>query len=561
MLRGFLHKKDKSLSYLHGEGATSSVENAGISYQSASLLSVGATAKEVALLSTITNLLFALLLVKVPSLIKFGDSLKRVIVAISIVSALGWLPLILVPLFFTGVSPSLLIILWVISLVPDFLVGPLRDKWLSDLVPSGRVGRYLSLRTIISTGTYLGCFYVMGYALDHFQGGIFNGFTFIFLFAFLGSLVSLVLYMVIKAPIPVGEPNQADLGIFSFIREAKQNDLGIFIVFATLVIFSSSICSTFFSVYMLKDLQFTYLTFTLVISVEFVARIISSHFWGKLVDSAGAIKVLKISSFMIPAIPVLWLFSSNVGYLMGIQTLSGLAWGAFDLCTQAYLCRASPSNKRLHYIIYHRSFVTLAAAGGPLLGAGLLNLIYPVFGNQILGIFLLSGVLRFLVIIALTPHLKGTDKGSQESEFQETVFENKFRPAKIEIQPYRPRTIYPKPVRTTWRSLEFDNVHRANLRVTPIVVREPVQPGLLYHPELWSQPHAAQNSAEKRLLPVRRRERSDDEPRLEKEKTGVGLSSAKVSRVSRLKDNLSRDIEYHKRWASRVPYSSVSSVN
>ena len=561
MLKGFLHKKDKSLNYLHGEGATSSVENAGISYQSASLLSAGANAEQVALLSTITNFVFAVLLIKVPSLIKFSDSLKRIVVALSIISALGWLPLILVPLFFTGISPSLLIILWVVSLVPDFMVGPLRDKWLSDLVPSGRIGRYLSLRTIISTGIYLGCFYMMGYMLDHFQGGIFNGFTFIFLFAFLGSLVSLVLYMVIKVPVPVGESAQADLGLFGFIREVKQNDLGIFIVFTTLLIFSASICGTFFSVYMLRDLQFTYLTFTLVISTEFVARIISSQFWGKLVDSKGAIKALRIASFMVPVIPVLWLFSSKVGYLMGVQTLSGIAWGAFDLCTQAYLCRASPPNKRLHYIIYHRTFVTLAAAGGPLLGAGLLNLIYPIFGNQILGIFLLSGVLRFLVIIALVPHLKGNDTVAQETGSEGTGYEQKLKPARVEIQPYNRRTQYPGPVKTTWRSLEFDNVHRANLKPIPVVIRKPSRPGLLYHPELWSQPRIAQGSAVRDIPPVRNSEMRTDTSPWKNEETGACARSGNSSKVSRLKDNLSRDIEYHKRWAAGVPCSSVSSVN
>jgi hypothetical protein len=560
LLDSFQPKKDKSLGFLHGEGAATSVENAGISYQSASLLSAGATTEQVAMLSTFSNFIFALILFKVPALIKFSDSLKRAVVALSAVSSLSWIPLILVSLFLTGISPSLLIILWVVSLVPDFMVGPLRDKWLADLVPSGKLGRYLSLRTIISTGSYLGCFFVMGYALDHFQSGLFNGFSFVFSFAFLASLISLVLYLVLKVPVPAGEPQQAQMGLFGFIKEVKQNELGIFIVFATLIIFSSSICGTFFSVYMLRDLHFTYLTFTLVVSIEFIARIVSAQFWGKLIDSAGAIKTLKIASFMIPMIPVLWLFSSNVGYLLFVQTISGITWGAFDLCTQAYLCRASPPEKRLHYIVYHRSIVTLASAGGPLLGAGLLDVIYPLFGSQILSIFLLSGVLRFLVVIGLVPLLK-EDRSNAESAPVGIGYQSETRPTRYEIERYRRKTIYPKPVRETWRSLEFGEVHRANWKTSPSIGQEKTSLPAPVHRVTWKRtvtlPGEREYNSLKRQSPVM-------SPIIRRRINGIPALRPTVStadnplKVARLKDNLSRDIEYHKRWASRVPVSSMS---
>src|SRR3974377_1028073 len=108
MLNRFIFKKDRGSSYLHYEGAASSIENAGIAYQSPSLLAAGAGAREVALLSTITNFLFALLLIKAPSILKFGDSLKRATVILAIMSALGWLPLIIVPILIKGISPFIL---------------------------------------------------------------------------------------------------------------------------------------------------------------------------------------------------------------------------------------------------------------------------------------------------------------------------------------------------------------------------------------------------------------------------------------------------------------------
>jgi hypothetical protein len=213
---------------------------------------------------------------------------------------------------------------------------------MADLIPGGRIGRYLSLRSAISAGTFLVSFYLLGYILDNYKVGVFSGFPLVYMITLAGCLGSLLMYFLIHAPVPLGEGEEPALGLKAFFREAKQNDIGMFIVYSTLVILTASISGAFFSVYMLQDLHFTYLTFTIIISVEFLARIVSLSFWGKMVDSVGAIKVLRLASILIPVIPCLWLFSSNIAYLMAVQCLSGLSWAAYDLCIQSYICGASP---------------------------------------------------------------------------------------------------------------------------------------------------------------------------------------------------------------------------
>ena len=483
MLDTFNPKKDRSSSYLHCESAFSSIENAGVAYQSPSLIAAGGGAKEIAVMNTLVNLVFALLLVKVPSLIKFGDSLKKAAVILEFISALGWIPLIIVTIFFQNISPLILILLWVISLVPGLLVGPLRDKWLSDIVPAKRLGRYLSIRSIISAGAYISSFFVMGFFLDHFEGSAFNGFTIIFIVGFLVTAVTLALYLIIRVPVSVGEEPQSDMGFLAFVREAKQNDLGTLIVFSSMIIFSASICGAFFSVYMLNDLHFTYLTYTLILSVEYVSRMVISYFGGRWVDKAGAIKVLHLASFMIPLIPILWVFSSNIGYLAGIQILSGLAWATYDICIQSYLFRATPPTKRLQYIIYQKSIVTLAAATGPLLGALLLNVKFPFFNNPILPIFLISGALRFIVLIAFLPRLKGAE--SEVREHDSGVIEHIGFSFSQSIQK------------------QFPLYHAEKRKIKPAIARfsqpDPeARPGSLYHHEPWSlvitaSPRPAQN--------------------------------------------------------------------
>ena len=471
MLDTFNPKKDRSSSYLHCESASSSIENAGIAYQSPSLLAAGAGAREIAWMNTLSNLLFALVLLKVPSLIKHGESLKRAAVVLEFISAIGWLPLIIIPIVIRGISPLILIMLWVINLIPGLLVGPLRDKWLSDLVPAKRMSRYLSVRSIIAAGAYISSFYVMGYFLDQSQGSISKGFPIIFSAGFLVSIASVVFYLIAKVPAVIGEEPQADMGFTGFIREAKQNDLGTLIIFSAMMIFSASICGAFFSVYMLKDLHFTYLTYTLILSVEYISRMVISYFGSKWVDNAGAIKVLHFASFLIPLIPVLWVFSSNIVYLIGIQVLTGMAWATYDLCIQSYMFKATPSGKRLHYIIYHRSIVTLAAATGPLLGGFLLNVRFPFFSNPILPIFLISGAMRFLVVVAILPRLRGAkaDLCEDDSGFVESA---------ASFIPNTPQYVYP--LFRDFKTREAPAISKYSSG------KSEMRPGAFYHHEQFS---------------------------------------------------------------------------
>ncbi|MDD4877285.1 MAG: hypothetical protein PHQ86_09240, partial [Dehalococcoidales bacterium] len=149
-------KKDNSLRLLHGEAATSSMENAGAAYQAPSVIATGADAQSVALLSAVTHLVLSALLIKVPSLAEGQHNLKKTTITIAIINTLTWLPVVLVLALLNRMNAYLLIGLWVVNLVPSILVGPLRDNWMSNLSPSEKMGRYLSWRSAIGSAFYLG---------------------------------------------------------------------------------------------------------------------------------------------------------------------------------------------------------------------------------------------------------------------------------------------------------------------------------------------------------------------------------------------------------------------
>lgn len=399
-------KKDRSLGFFHGEAATQAAGEAGNAYGPASLVAAGADVQGVGMLTTITNLAAVFLYLKVPTIIGKIGSRKKAVLIMSFIDAVGWLPLIAILLFLRPLNPLWLIPFWVINLVPGMLVNAARDSWMADIVPANSLGRYFSIRTAISGAMYLASYYVMGYMLNMLDSRILYGFALIFILAFSASFISFLIYSIIHDPNSTAVEKKPGLSVFSFVREMKSGKMGRFILFVSLLHFTVYISSPFVAIYLLSDLQFNYLAFALVTSSEFIAKILTVTFWGKYADRVGNLKVLGIVSFMIPVVPLFWLVSPPIAIcLVLVQLFSGVAWAGFDLCSANFIYQNAPAKKRLGYIVYHKALSTLAKALGALAGAYLIYFIHPIFGYKTLGLFLLSGILRFVVVTLLFKRL------------------------------------------------------------------------------------------------------------------------------------------------------------
>jgi hypothetical protein len=400
-------KKDNSLGLLHGEAATGSVENAGAAYQAPSIIATGADAQSVALLSAVTHLVLSFLLIKVPSLAEGQNNLKRTTLTIALINTLTWLPVVVVLALFGKLNTYLLIWLWVVNLVPSILVGPLRDNWMSKLIPSEKMGQYLSWRSAISSAFYLGTFYLMGFILDTAKTSGYQSYAIVTAIALLASLASSIFYSKIRQPqSQTNTPKKETFSFLSFLKDTKHSHLGTFVIFMSLFTFAVNLSSPLFAAYMINNLKFSYMTYTAMVSCEYIARIISLSFWGKQIDKSGSLRLMMKVAYLIPFVPILWMFSNNVFYLGAVQMFSGMVWAAFDLCAQTFMFKATPPEQRLRYISYQRSLTTFSVAIGALSGAFLLNNIFPVFGSQILGVFLVSGILRLVVARVMLPRLQ-----------------------------------------------------------------------------------------------------------------------------------------------------------
>lgn len=390
-------KQDKAdtLNEFHGEAAATSIHNAGAAYDNPSLIASGAEPQNIALLSVFSNLVLSFLCIKAPGLIARLGTIKRSVLLLSLLSAFVWFPLIW--LFFTGTATTgMLVPLFILSSVPIAILGPVRDSWLAGIVPGKSMGRYFSVRSVVTSIAYLTTFYAMGYMLDMFKGNTLQGFAIIFIAAALAMFVNTLLYK--KASAPVNEAPDDGFNFQDFLGEAKQGNLGTFIVFLSFFTIGVNLASPFFSVYMLQNLGLSYLEYTIILSAEYIARIIAAPFWGMYADKAGSLKVMRICCNIIPLVPIMWIFARTPVYLVLVQLFSGSLWAGFDLCSATFVYKSTPGPRRLKYIMYQKSLNNLAIAAGNLAGAYLLSIVMPIFGNPILTIFLLSGLVRFIAV-------------------------------------------------------------------------------------------------------------------------------------------------------------------
>ncbi len=349
---------------------------------------------------------------KAPSLIQKAGLGKRGAVILEFMNFCTWIPLALAFLFgHKGIAPLFIAFLWFVNIMPGMLLSIQRDNWLSNLVPKEALGRYLGQRLAIKSAFYLGTFCFLGFLLDEFEGNNLLGFGFVLTIGVLATFIDFIIFTYMydpqenEAKAPKNNPEEEKFKLFEFFRELKEKKLSSFVYFSSLFYITVGLSGPLYAVYMLQELKFTYLSFTLIIAIEYLARIVSSPFWGRMADKDGNIKVLGIVGRIIPFLPILWLFSSNIIYLAVVQSISGVCWGAYDLCNQSYLYKVAPPQRKLRYIVYTRSLMMLSTAVGGLLGAYAVQVIFPIFGSKLLSVFLLSGVFRAAVVLQMMPKL------------------------------------------------------------------------------------------------------------------------------------------------------------
>ncbi len=328
-------------------------------------------------------------------------SRKRFIIFGVFCQACVLLPMAVLAYLNIGGKIPILIGLAVLFLSCGAVVVPAWGSLMTDHVPENSRGAYfgwrnqlLGLVTITSSlvgGTLL-------YQISRFHP--LAGFTVMFTIAMAARFVS-AYFLTRMEDIPHPHAPEHEFTFWMFIRRFRQSNFVRFVLFVSSITFSANIAAPFFSVFMLRDLQFNYLLYTAVILTSTLTMLRGMRIWGHHADHVGNARVLRLTSLFLPMIPLAWVLSSYPPYLICIEVCSGFLWGGFNLAASNFIYDAVSPAKRVRCIGYFNAINGTALALGAVIGGYLASRLPPLWGFSLRTLFLCSGVFRLLVVIFL----------------------------------------------------------------------------------------------------------------------------------------------------------------
>ncbi|MBI2546439.1 MFS transporter [Candidatus Woesearchaeota archaeon] len=400
-------KVEKSLNTTIKDAMASSVmQGLTQSYIIPFALALKASNTIIGLLASFPELIGAFFQLFEPALLKLIKSRKKIMVAAAFLQAIVWIPILLIPYIANG-NTWLLLALITLQAGIGALVVPVWNSILGDLVPSNQRGEFFGKRNrFVGLATFIATF-AAGLILNYFQPrNVFVGFTILFSLAIIFRFTSA--YFKSRIYEPPFTPNiKNEFSLLDFTRQMTHTNYGMFVLFITSFKFAAHIASPFLAVYMLQDLHFSYFLFMSLTALEVISSFLFLGIWGKTIDKLGTRRVMLISSLLIPWIPILWVFSTKIWWLVLVQLFSGAVWAGFNLAASNFVFDAVRPENRIRCIAYYNFYVAIGLLAGASLGSYLLyHLRDALLLSAIPAVFVISGVLRLVMALYFAPKLK-----------------------------------------------------------------------------------------------------------------------------------------------------------
>ncbi len=386
-------------------------QGGGENYFSAFALLLQASPFQIAILSSLPQLIgivFQLLSVKI---LPYLSDAKRLISFGGIGQALCWIPLFSLPLFFSTHGAWWLILCVVLYVALGNLTVPAWNSLLIGIADANSRGTYFARRFQMTSLTSFLALGAAGVILNAGErwGFHWGGFVIVFSVAAvaraLATRCQLNTAQGITAPIP-----EAPGGFRHFILSAATPDLRRFLLFSSLMHFSVFIAGPFFVLYMLQDLHLSYLQYAGWMAAGILAQFLTLKPWGQLSDTYGNKTILRVTGFSVPILPLLYLISDAYPFLLMVNFFGGATWAGLSLGLQNYVFDSVRPEERTRGV----AVANAVNASGWFLGAMAGSWLATVIPSQfhILGmtiqpasnlpfLFAISGILRLLVSFSL----------------------------------------------------------------------------------------------------------------------------------------------------------------
>jgi len=350
---------------------------------------------------------------------KFVEKYKRKNVLMKTISldSFGWLLMAIIGiLYFLNIKrtllPYLLIVDFILILVAGGLGHPSWFSWMGDVVDAKFRGRWFSKRNTIISFTTIILAISAALVLRYFKnnGEEIIGFIILFGIAFLARAYCVKIIGKHYEP-PFKKKKSKKKHLKKFIKESRKTNFGKFTLFRGIFAIAVGITSPLTAIYLLRILQFDYLTYIIIILSGTFFSIITLNLWGRIADKYGNYGVIAVTTIVIPLTPLLWILSPHKIYLFLVPAiLGGTAWTAFIMASGNFIYDNVQRKNLGNAISYFNLFIGLGALTGGIIGAILIKVVQTNWIEPIFLIFMIGSLLRMIVVGISIPKLKEIKK-------------------------------------------------------------------------------------------------------------------------------------------------------
>jgi MFS family permease len=307
---------------------------------------------------------------------------------------------------------------------------------LGELIPPERRGRFFGRRDRIAVAVQLASILIAGLTLSAARPAGYEraGFAVVFGLALTARLFSVYhLSRLVEPPYPA-PPSHERFSLLDFVRSSPWANFGRFSIYMAIFLAATNMAAPYFAPFMLKDLHFDYGDFTLASCAFLTAQSVTLTNWGRVADRFGSRRVLQFTGLGLPLVPILWLVSTHLVFILVIQLIAGFLWAGFYLSAANFFFDAVPPTKRTRSVAYHSAFTNTGMVVGALTGgwiaehlpAELPGKLAPLFPrleliSPLQVIFLASGLVRLLVSLSLLPKIREAREVPAVSHWQVIV--------------------------------------------------------------------------------------------------------------------------------------------
>jgi MFS family permease len=376
-----------------------------ISYLGLYALAFGASNGQIGLLSSLSSLFAALAFVPGARLGELIGNRKGLVLAGSSVGRATLALLALVPFFVHGSAA-----IWIVIALASFrgffayVHVPAWTSLTADIVPLAIRGRYFASRTFGMTLATLAITPIAGWLIDRYSG--FHGWQLVWLIAFIAGVASTWAYARIPAP-PEQAPartsaNAGGSNTRGFLSDIL-SDRNFVVYLASIAVWNIALqaAGPFFNVYLVTNLHASSLWVGILAGVPSVTGLAGLAYLGRTMDRRGTKWLMVASAFLIPLLPLAWVFVDAPWQVIFINGFAGVFWAGYNLALVNMVMVMSPDEKRARYAAAFQTVTFAGAFVGPILGGWVIAL------SGFRAVFVLSAAGRLVGTVILWRFVSG----------------------------------------------------------------------------------------------------------------------------------------------------------